>query len=263
MKADLYQVVTFATDPFRGNPAYVVVDGSLLPDTTLAAVCGLLRTEIIAVIDDAGRKEPALRIFTSAGPHAGAGHASLAAAHVVLDRGARPDVAFKLSNGEERRAWREDGRIALRFPAMPMTSALRNDEIADALGARPAETWISDFALIACYDTEETVAALAPDMERVSSLDRTAVVAMARSSGADDIVVRVFAPAGGLPEDPVCGTAHRIIAPYWSARLGKPIVHSRHLSPRGGDLWCNVEGRDVVIAGQSRLVITGQIELPD
>ena len=122
-------------------------------DKTLAGVCDLLRTEVIAVIDDAQpREEPALRFFfhIRPGPHAGAGHASLAAAHVILDKRPEGDVAFRLSNGETLRLapWRESGRIAVRFPSMPMKSAAsprRNSPA--ALGKRPIETMEFGFRL--------------------------------------------------------------------------------------------------------------------
>jgi predicted PhzF superfamily epimerase YddE/YHI9 len=78
-----------------------------------------------------------------------------------------------------------------------------------------------------------------------------------------DCVIRVFAPKLGLPEDPVCGTAHRIIAPYWADRFKRNTLHSRQLSPRGGDLWCRLEGDRVVISGEALTFLTGSIELPD
>ena len=100
-------------------------------------------------------------------------------------------------------------------------------------------------------------------MALVSAFDRNAVIATAPGGAESDIVIRVFAPKAGLPEDPVCGTAHRIIIPYWAERTGKTMIHSRHLSPRGGDLWCEDKGEKVVISGETRLVIDGTIRLPD
>ncbi len=102
-----------------------------------------------------------------------------------------------------------------------------------------------------------------PDLARVAAFDRSAVIATAPGDGESDIVVRVFAPRVGLPEDPVCGTAHRIIVPYWAKRMGKRRIHSRQLSPRGGDLWCEDRGETVVIGGDTSLVIDGTIRLPD
>ena len=81
-------------------------------------------------------------------------------------------------------------------------------------------------------------------------------------SGGADIAIRVFAPKVGLPEDPVCGTAHRIIVPFWSERLGRAKLHSRHLSARGGDLWCEFEGSTVTIAGETCRFLEGTVQLP-
>jgi predicted PhzF superfamily epimerase YddE/YHI9 len=101
-----------------------------------------------------------------------------------------------------------------------------------------------------------------PDPARVSDLDRNTVIATAPGGKASDVVIRVFAPKVGLPEDPVCGTAHRIIVPYWARKLGRAKLHSRQLSARGGDLWCEDRGEYVAIAGETCLIIEGTIRLP-
>jgi predicted PhzF superfamily epimerase YddE/YHI9 len=226
LRADLFQIITFASDPHRGNPAFVLRD-------------------------------------------AGAGHATLAAAHVVLREGANGNgrapetVTFHLPDGSQRVARRSGERIAINFPLMPASRVEAVAAMAAALSAQPAETWVSPFGYIAIYNDAEKVAALRPDMARVAALDRSAVIATAPGGSASDIVLRVFAPQAGLPEDPVCGTAHRIIVPYWAERMNKKRLHSRQLSARGGDLWCEFAGEEVVIAGESRLVIAGKAELPD
>ena len=98
---------------------------------------------------------------------------------------------------------------------------------------------------------------------RVCAFDRNAVVATAPGTEDCDIVIRVFAPKVGLPEDPVCGTAHRIIIPYWAEKLGKKNIHSRQLSARGGELWCEDKGGQIAIAGETCLVLEGTVRLPD
>jgi PhzF family phenazine biosynthesis protein len=264
LRADLFQVITFASDPHRGNPAFVLRDTGDASETVLARACDMLRADVLAVIDGEG-----LRFFTSQGSHPGAGHATLAAAHVGLREGANangqaPDtVTFQLPGGGRRVVRRAGERIAVNFPLMPASRVDAVAAMAAALGAQPAETWISPFGYVAVFDDAKTIASLRPDMARVAAFDRSAVIATAPGSGASDIVLRVFAPQAGLPEDPVCGTAHRIIVPYWAERMGKTRLHSRQLSARGGDLWCELVGEDVVIAGESRLVIAGKIELPD
>jgi predicted PhzF superfamily epimerase YddE/YHI9 len=263
-RANLFQVVTFATDPLHGNPAFVLSGARGVSDDALMSACIILRADVVAVLDDtAGEVEP-LRFFTSKGAHGGAGHATLAAAHVALHGPrARSAVTFRTTNGERRAAHVEGDRIVVEFPAMPGSRVDRLLEMEAALGVRPAETWVAPFGYVAVYDDPAVVAGMRPDLERVAAFDRTAVIATAPGRDTSDIVIRVFAPNAGLPEDPVCGTAHRIIVPYWAERLGRTKIHSRQLSPRGGDLWCEDKGEAVVIGGQSRLVIDGTIRLPD
>ncbi len=259
--ANLFQVVTFATDPLHGNPAFVLSGARGVSDAALMSACTILKTDLIAVIDDAAGDVTPLRFFTSKGPHGGAGHATLAAAHVALRNGAlRQAVKFHTATGD-RPAQIEGERIAVGFPVMPGAAIDCITEITAALGARPRETLVAPFGYVAIYDDAGVIAAMQPDLDRVAAFDRTAVIATAPAKNGADIVIRVFAPNVGLPEDPVCGTAHRIIVPYWANRLGKKQIHSRQLSPRGGDLFCEDKGEVIVIGGDSRLVIDGTIRL--
>jgi predicted PhzF superfamily epimerase YddE/YHI9 len=269
-EADLYQIVTFARDPLRGNPAFVLGDVRGASDAALAAACAILRADVVAVLGETSAGVTPLRFFTTGGPHAGAGHATLAAAHAVLrgngggadGAGASHATVFLLPNGDRRAARVEGDRIAVDFPVMPGSRVDRVAEMTAALGAPPAETFVAPFGYVAVYDDAAPIAAMRPDLGRVAAFDRTAVIATAPGNGASDIVIRVFAPNAGLPEDPVCGTAHRIVVPYWSERMGKARIHSRQLSPRGGDLWCEAKGDLVAIGGETRLVIDGTIHLP-
>lgn len=261
-RAGVFQVVTFARALDRGNPAFVLSETGDASDAALAILCTLLRTDLVAVVDGIGGDEPALRFVTPAGPHPGAGHASLAAAHVALARTGRSAVTFRLPGGERRAAQRDGTRIAIAYPVMAGERVERADDMAGALGARPVETVVAPFGYVGIYEDAGAIAAMAPDMARVAAFDRTAVIATAPSEAGADLVVRVFAPNAGLPEDPVCGTAHRIIVPYWARRLGRGSLHSRHLSPRGGDLYCEARGETVVISGESRLALEGTMELP-
>jgi PhzF family phenazine biosynthesis protein len=266
--ASLFQIITFAADPQRGNPAYVLTGVDGVTERGLMIACAMLRTDIIAVVGDGTSGDIPLRFFTKAGPHPGAGHATLAAAHAVLRAGFGPGketphaITFRQANGESRAARIEGDRISIDFPAMP---AVQVDRIADmeaALGKAPQETWITAFGYVATFKDPAVIAEMRPDLARVSAFDRNAVIATAPGGAASDIVIRVFAPKVGLPEDPVCGTAHRIIVPYWARTLGKAKIHSRQLSERGGDLWCEDKGECVAIAGETCLVIEGTIRLP-
>jgi len=269
-QANLFQVVTFATDPLHGNPAFVLSGVRDASDHALATACAILCADVVAVVGEPSGDTTPLRFFTASGPHAGAGHATLAAAHTVLRDGSAPakgaalrSITFHLPNGDSRAARVEGERIYVDFPAMPGSRIDRIADMETALGARPLETWVAPFGYVAIFDDPAVIADLQPDLARVSAFDRTAVIATAPGSAASDIVIRVFAPNAGLPEDPVCGTAHRIIVPYWAAKIGKTKIHSRQLSPRGGDLWCEDKGDTVVIGGETGLVIDGTLRLPE
>jgi PhzF family phenazine biosynthesis protein len=259
----LFQVVTFATDLARGNPAFVLTDPGAVPEARIAALCDTLGAGVLAVVDGVASSEPGLRFFTAEAPHPGAGHATLAAAHVVFRRAEREAVTFRLADGERRVARLADGRIGVTFRAMPAIPVEVNAAMSEALGVRTIETHIAPFGHVAVLDDADSVAAVRPDLEKIAAFGRSAVIATARGGGDCDIVIRVFAPNAGLPEDPVCGTAHRILIPYWAERLGGTRLHSRHLSQRGGDLWCELAGDDVVIAGESRLVVEGTADLTE
>jgi PhzF family phenazine biosynthesis protein len=268
-QANLFQVVTFASDPLHGNPAFVLSGAGDASDHVLATACTMLRADIVAVVGEPSGGDTPLSFFTPNGPHAGAGHATLAAAHTVLRNGSAlgkgtppRSVTFHLANGDSRAAHVEGDRISIDFPAMPASRVERIAEMEAALGARPLETWVAPFGYVAIFDDPAVIARMRPNLALVSAFDRNAVIATSPGGAASDIVIRVFAPKVGLPEDPVCGTAHRIIVPYWAEKTGKTKIHSRHLSPRGGDLWCEDKGEKIVIAGETSLVIDGTIRLP-
>ncbi len=263
-RANLFQIVTFAADPLQGNPAFVLSGAGDASDRALAQACAMLRTDVIAVVGEANGGDAPLKFFTKDGPHPGPGHSTLAAAHTVLrGSGAPRTVTFHLPNGDRRLAHVEGDRILVDFPVMPGTKVERAGDMEAALGARPRETWVAPFGYVAIYDDASTIAHMQPDLSRVAAFDRSAVIATAPGGAAADIVIRVFAPNVGLPEDPVCGTAHRIIVPYWARRMGRTKIHSRQLSPRGGDLWCEDKGEAITIGGETSLVIDGHIRLPD
>jgi len=264
VQARVHQVVTFASEPFRGNPAFVLSLPRAAPDAMLSAVAAELREGVLAALWPGEDGRAALRFFAPEGPHAGAGHATLAAAHVELARRAADGatVAFVLADGTERTAARDGDRIAVPWPLMPGVAVDRRRDLGVALGREPVETLVAPFGYVAVYGDPAEVQALVPDMVALTGFDRGAIIATAPGDRSD-LVIRVFAPKLGLPEDPVCGTAHRILAPYWAARLGRNDLHSRQLSARGGDLYCRLERDRVTIGGQSRTFLEGVIEVPD
>ena len=266
MRVQLHQVVTFAQHIFHGNPAYVVTAAEMPKDATalLTGVSSLIGADVLALIVRPEDDEPALSFYTPEGPHAGAGHATAAAAHVAFATAgaSRSKLAFKLANGSHRHATRSAHGIAVRWPVMPYEETPHAGDVARALKGRPRETYVTPFGYVTIFGNDAEITELDPDMALVAALDRSAVITTAPGTNSD-IVIRVFAPAVGLPEDPVCGTAHRIITPYWAPRLGKCEIHSRHLSKRGGDLWCKVAGENVEIAGESVQAFEAPLDLPN
>jgi PhzF family phenazine biosynthesis protein len=264
MRAKIHQVVTFASEPFRGNPAFVLSLDRGAPDPTLQKVAEQLREDVLASLQPAGKGRARLLFHTSSGRHSGAGHAMHAAAHVALrsDGGSNRRAVLTTPDGTECIVTEEGSRIAVPWPIMRWSAVEMVDALTMALGAKVREALVAPFGYVAILDDPADVAALQPDMDALGHLDRGAVIATARGEKSD-IVIRVFAPKLGLPEDPVCGTAHRIIVPYWSEQLGKKELHSRQLSPRGGDLWCRLDGDRVIISGEAVTFLSGSIELPD
>ncbi len=266
MRAELHQVVTFATHPFHGNPAFVLTLPGAPETRTMQEVCDLLETKVVATLSSMSGEGFDLRFFTPLGEHPGAGHAAMAAAHVAFvarngdGLGGVNSLTFSLSDGGNRRAGLSKGLITVEWPIMPYEAIGKRDELERALGAQPSETYVAPFGYVAVFREEADIAGLDPDMGRLAAMDRSAVITTAPGK-ASDIVIRVFAPAAGLPEDPVCGTAHRIIVPYWSERIGKRELHSRHMSARGGDLWCRVVGDVVAISGRTVATVTGVMDL--
>jgi predicted PhzF superfamily epimerase YddE/YHI9 len=188
-------------------------------------------------------------------------HATLASAWVVFNRlePGRREVAFRSKSGPLRVAADSD-RLALDFPSRaPEPAGASVAAVADALGARPAALLASrDY--LAVFGSEDEVRALRPDMAKTAALDRMAVIATAPGRGCD-FVSRFFGPAVGVPEDPVTGSAHCTLVPYWSQRLGRASLVARQVSARGGELWCEDRGERVTIAGQAALYLEGTLEV--
>jgi predicted PhzF superfamily epimerase YddE/YHI9 len=263
MRAGVHQVTTFARHPFHGNPAFVLSIDGAVDDRTLQGAAAQLGEAILPALRQLGPGRAEIRFHTPTGMHGGAGHSLLAAAHVQLCCGGRAAERATLvfADGSERVIRREGERIVVPWPAMAFSDIEIADPLCAALGARAARTLDSAFGYVAIFEAAETVAGLRPDLDAVGRLDRDTVIVTAPGVESD-IVIRVFAPKLGLPEDPVCGTAHRIVAPYWAGRLGLQAIHSRQLSRRGGDLWCRLDGDSVLIAGESAVFLEGSVNLP-
>ncbi|MFN2229696.1 MAG: PhzF family phenazine biosynthesis protein, partial [Anaerolineae bacterium] len=188
------------------------------------------------------------------------GHATLASAHVVFTQlgHTSPVVRFESKSGTLRVA-REEQILVLDFPARPGERCDAPAALVEGLGREPVETYRArDY--MAVFGTQAEIEALAPDMALLKEVVSLGVIATAPGDEVD-FVSRFFAPTVGIPEDPVTGSAHCTLIPYWSARLGKQVLHARQVSARGGELYCQDAGERVRIGGRAVTYLTGEIEL--
>ena len=259
MQLSRYQVDAFTDGPFSGNPAAVVPLSQWLPEPTMQAIAlenNLSETAFVVPRDDGGFD---LRWFTPLIEVDLCGHATLATAWVLFNRMEHTgdSITFHTRSGPLTVA-RDGARLAMDFPARPPEEAEVGDVTA-ALGARPEAVLAAPYAM-AVMDSEETVRAIRPDFARIAALDIPELIVTA--PGRDcDFVSRFFAPAAGIDEDPVTGSAHCILIPYWSQRLGKTELFARQVSSRGGALWCALKSDRVSISGYATLYLEGTITL--
>lgn len=255
-----FQVDAFADRPFSGNPAAVMPLETWLDDATLQAIAAennLSETAFAVALEDSDA-DYELRWFTPSVEVALCGHATLAAGHVLL--GEREAVRFATRDAGTLMVAREGDGYALSLPAWaPASRPL--PEIAAATGGAPAETlWHESGYAVLVYPDEGAVRALRPDFKTLAALGNMLVIATA--PGAEtDIVSRAFAPGAGIDEDPVTGSAHAVIAPYWAARLGRDRFTAYQASARGGRLDCRIEGDRVVLGGRCVTLIEGVMTL--
>jgi PhzF family phenazine biosynthesis protein len=260
MRIPIYQVDAFSSRLFRGNPAAICPLDRWLPDETMQAIAAENNlAETAFYVPNSHRYH--LRWFTPGVEVDLCGHATLATAHVILDvRKETPDsrVTFD-SKGGELTVERNGELYTLDFPARPPAACEVDPGLVEALGAQPAEI-LGARDYLCVFETEDQVRALAPNMDKLAAIDRFAFIVTA--PGRDcDFVSRFFAPAKGVPEDPVTGSAHCTLIPYWSKRLGKTTLHARQISKRGGELWCQDCGDRVKIAGNAVKYLEGEIEV--
>lgn len=260
MRIPLYQVDAFASQLFRGNPAAICPLDRWLDDQTLQSIAAENNLSETAYYVPNGNGFH-LRWFTPGVEVDLCGHATLASAHVIFAIRGEMDgsrVSFETKSGELS-VEREGDLYALDFPARPPIECPVDSALAEALGAKP-KLILGARDYFCVFDTEDQVRALKPNMEKLAAIDRFAFIVTA--PGRDcDFVSRFFAPAKGVPEDPVTGSAHCTLIPYWSKRLGKSKLHARQISQRGGELWCEDRGDRVKIAGKAVKFLEGFIEI--
>ncbi len=262
MRIPLWQIDAFTDRVFSGNPAAVCVLEDWLPDATLGAIAAennLAETAFL-VKEASGWR---IRWFTPTVEVDLCGHATLASAHLFLTRLApgEREVTFASRSGPLRIARQAEGRLAMTFPSQPPSPCATPDAVVRALGKAPLETWLARDHL-AVLGSEAEVRGLEPALLAVRELPGHGLVVTAPASTAGlDFVSRCFFPNVGIDEDPVTGSAHCMLTPYWSRRLGKRRLEAAQVSRRGGRLSCEERGDEVVIAGRAVDYLEGFIEV--
>ena len=255
------QVDAFTDRPFRGNPAAVCVLGSARDETWMQLVAremNLAETAFLVRRDDGFD----LRWFTPACEVDLCGHATLASAHALWEGGHIPDgavVRFHSRSGVLT-AERRDGLIWLDFPSTPAQPAPAPAELAAGLGVPLRFVGRTPFDYLVEVEREETLLSLAPDLGVLAKLPVRGVIVTTRSeTGGRDFVSRFFAPAVGVPEDPVTGSAHCALAPFWAERLGRQELSGYQASARGGEVRVRLAGDRVLLGGQAVTVLQGEL----
>ncbi len=257
MHLPLYQLDAFTGRLFAGNPAAVCPLEEWPADTVLQSIA--MENNLSETAFFSGREGSyRLRWFTPSSEIDLCGHATLASACVIF-RYLEPALSraeFQTRSGILT-VEKQGDLLAMDFPARPADPCSLPEALAAGLGVVPLQVLRSrDY--MAVLDSEETVRGLRPRMEELVKLDCTGIIATAPGRESD-FVSRFFAPRVGVPEDPVTGSSHCTLIPYWSERLGKKDLHSLQVSPRGGELFCTDLGNRVRIAGRAVTYLEGII----
>ena len=261
MRTPIYQIDAFTSRAFAGNPAAVMPLNRFLPDATMLAIAAennLSETAFLVAEDGDYR----LRWFTPQVEVPLCGHATLASAAVVMERlePGRNRVVFHSASGPLTVTRLGSGYV-MDLPARPSQAVATPRGLAEALGALPIEVRVNAFNYMAVLENGALVRRLTPDMGAIARIDRPGVIVTARGDGIYDFISHYFAPAKGIPEDPVTGAAHCMLAPYWAHRLGKSEFRVFQASQRGGELVCRLINDRVQLEGSCVFYLEGEVEI--
>ena len=264
MEIPLFYVNAFTGPAFRGNPAAVCLLDSLLDDRLLRKVAAENNLSATAFLW-LGNAIHELRWFTPRCEVRLCGHATLAAAYVVLNllQHGNEFVMFNTRFGGTVSVRRDGNFLSMDFPSLrpePSLKTLEKVTAALGLGKGPSHLLEVNDILVAVIGSQKEVVDLRPDFALLEELHPYAVLVTAPGEQAD-FVSRYFAPGYGVPEDPVTGSAHCVLTPYWANRLGKTRLHAQQLSTRGGELWCEIMDDRVLLKGTATLTMRGTLEI--
>jgi len=257
MKIPMYQVDAFTEELFKGNPAAVCILDYWIDEKIMQSIAvenNLSETAFCVANDDLCE----LRWFTPEGEIDLCGHATLATAYIMFNHigYSGKEIKFTTKSGILKVSKDKDV-LTMVFPAREGISTCITDQLVKGLGKRPKELYKSR-DLMAVYETEEEIKNMSPDFEALKALDAFGIIVTAKGSEAD-FVSRYFAPAAGIAEDPVTGSSHCTLVPYWSKVLGKKKLLAHQLSKRSGILQCEDMGDKVTISGTGVLFFKGEI----
>ena len=262
MRIPLFHVNAFSNRPFSGNPAAVCPLQEWLDDGWLRKVAAENNLSETAFFLPRGDHYD-LRWFTPLCEASLCGHATLASAYVILSL-LQPDletVRFETRQSGALTVHRDGDMFVMNFPAfVPRHCADPPEALFRSLRLARTSVVEANGTYIAVYETQAEIQNIRPDFGLLESLHPYAVSVTAPGEDAD-FVSRYFAPSYGLPEDPVTGSAHCALTPYWAERLGKTQLYARQVSGRGGELWCEAAGDRVMIKGNAVLTLQGSLEI--
>lgn len=260
-KQQIYQVDAFASKLFGGNPAAVCPLAHWLDDELMQSIAAENNLSETAFIVPGGTHYE-IRWFTPNTEVALCGHATLASAFVLFEflNCEQNEILFQSKSGELR-VKKVGDVLQMDFPALTYTKIAPTSALLDAVKVKPLEVYESTFDMLFILANEEDVKMASPDLHAVSKLNSRGIILSAPANKAD-VYSRCFYPGCDVPEDPVTGSAHCVIAPYWSNRLDKSTIHALQGGKRQGELWCEIRNDRVLLSGSCQLYLEGTIVLP-
>ncbi|WP_326826192.1 PhzF family phenazine biosynthesis protein [Streptosporangium sp. NBC_01756] len=260
----IYVVDSFTDQFSKGNPAGVCILDNPVTDAWMQSVAAEMKhSETAFLLEGEDGKPYSLRWFTPAVEVALCGHATLAAAHVLYSTGSAPEtLEFSTKSGILTVTRDGTGLITMNFPAGTLEEVSPPDGLTEALGVDPLWVGKNVWDYLLEVESEETVLGLSPDFLALEKVDARGVIVTARASRLGvDYVSRFFAPRVGVPEDPVTGSAHCSLAPYWSGKLGSDSLVGAQISSRGGVIHTTMRDDRVDLAGHAVTVLSGELHI--
>jgi PhzF family phenazine biosynthesis protein len=261
----IYTVDSFTNQFFKGNPAGVCVLGNPVPDAWMQSLAAEMRHSETAFLLGGEDGEPySLRWFTPSVEVALCGHATLATAHVLYSTETVSEtLEFSTKSGILSTTRDKSGLITMDFPVKVLREVSPPPGLIEALGVKPLWSGKNVWDYLVEVESEEAVRAVSPDFRALEAVDARGIIVTARASQSSDAdyVSRFFAPRVGVPEDPVTGSAHCALAPYWSGKLGSDALVGAQLSERGGVVRTTMRGDRVELAGHAVTVLSGELHV--